>query len=35
MRFRPIGLALAIWVIPMAANAQLTIDMAKFAAISI
>jgi len=27
MRFRPMGLALAIWVIPMAANAQLTIDM--------
>ena len=29
MRFRLIGLALAIWVIPMAVNAQLTIDMAN------
>jgi len=29
MRFRPMGLALAIWVIPMAASAQLTIDMAN------
>jgi len=29
MRFRPIGLALAISIIPIAANAQLTIEMAN------
>ena len=29
MRFRPMGLALAISIIPIAANAQLTIEMAN------
>lgn len=29
MRFGPMGLALAIWIVPMVANAQLTVEMSN------